>query len=740
MKSWWKPLLAIPSFLVLAGLPACRCSSSSSGQPTTDASAPVVRTAAEVRAKGNHLLGSTSPYLLQHAHNPVDWFPWGTEALEKARRENKVIFLSIGYSTCHWCHVMEKESFENDEIATILNQHFVAIKVDREQRPDIDMTYISAVSAMGSSTGWPLTVFLSPALEPFLGGTYFPRESKGNLPGFRQILGEVQNMWKNDRAEIHKRGQRMLGVVNVKTRPAGPLEIGPHQLQKALTRLDVFRDKTLGGFGQQQKFPNAPLLLAELRAARYFDDKLSKEHLILTLEQAARGGIYDPIDGSFHRYTVDRHWHIPHFEKTLYDNVQLAEIYIETGLWLKRDDFVQIGKGVLQDLMARWVDADGGLIVGFDADDAKGEGTYYTWTSQEIDQLLDKDAAKVFKDSYRISNKGDLHLQGRNVLHRNDECASHVDLGDPGWKNNLQASLEILRKAREKRSKPAKDDKVLTAWNGMAIGAFANAARWLDDSTFLQFANKLATHLHQNVYDSKQKLLQRGLRKKESVGPSFLSDYSLLGLGLLRLHAASGDQKWLLWARELADVIQAQYYHPNSHGFRLTPKVPPIAAHGPVILFDNEDGALPSGGSAAILFLLELGAMTGHDPFYKIGMASLQRQLMPITNQPTSASFSMVALEFTLASAHEVVIAGDWNQTETKELWDEVVPTNFGRILPIRLPADGASPALLKAYPALSGKDAQGKTSRAFVCQHGSCQAPTSDPIKLRSQLERKVK
>ena len=378
------------------------------------------RSLQDIRREGNHLVGEPSPYLEQHAHNPVDWYPWGEPALARAKRENKPIFLSIGYSTCHWCHVMEEESFTDDEVADFLNRHFVSIKVDREQRPDIDALYIAAVSKLGGSTGWPLTVFLTPQLQPFFGGTYFPKHSGRGRPGFLDVLSQVEEMWRDDPTSVINKGQAVLRQVEQQAKVAHQQgrKADETLVRAALAQLARARDPQWGGFGGRQKFPNAPLLLAELRHYQMFADKDARDHLILTLDQLASGGIRDHLQGSFHRYAVDRRWHVPHFEKMLYDNAQLAGIFVDAGRTFNRADYTKVGRQILDDLIAHWQRPDGGFVVGFDADDAGGEGTYYTWTPGELAAVLDPPQARLVEAVYGVTERGSPGLHGRSVLRR----------------------------------------------------------------------------------------------------------------------------------------------------------------------------------------------------------------------------------------------------------------------------------------------------------------------------------
>ncbi|MBC8067712.1 MAG: thioredoxin domain-containing protein, partial [Deltaproteobacteria bacterium] len=404
-----------------AGDPYGQGAPASAAQPTLP-DVPVPDAAlAQIREHGNHLRDEASPYLQQHAHNPVDWYPWGPEALARAKAEHKPIFLSIGYSTCHWCHVMERESFEDDEVAAFLNAHFVAIKVDREQRPDIDALYLEAVAAIGGSTGWPLNVFLTPELMPMLGGTYWPRTGDGRRPGFLEVVGEVERSWREHGEAAASTGREIIGRIAHTSTPSGG-DVAPSRIRvdEAIAALASTRDEVRGGFGSRQKFPNVPLLGFELRWAsrgQDADQLAAREHVLVTLTRMRSGGLRDPIAGSFHRYTVDPDWRVPHFEKTLYDNAQLAALYLEAARVLGDPSFEQVAREVLDDLLARWQLPEGGFVVGFDADDAGGEGAYYTWTRAELDAAFDADTAASLALVLDVDDAGERALGGRSVLH-----------------------------------------------------------------------------------------------------------------------------------------------------------------------------------------------------------------------------------------------------------------------------------------------------------------------------------
>ncbi|MCB9597594.1 MAG: thioredoxin domain-containing protein [Sandaracinaceae bacterium] len=690
------------------------------------------RAPAEVRREGNHLVGQPSPYLLQHAHNPVDWYPWGEEALARARELNRPIFLSIGYSTCHWCHVMEQESFEDDEVAELLNRQFVAIKVDREQRPDVDALYIEAVRRLGGSTGWPLTVMLTPDLVPFFGGTYFPRHGGGGRPGFLDVLREVRSRFDSQgSAVVAARGRAIFEQIEAASRQvsAGAEPPSPAVVDRAFARLATARDSRSGGFGSRQKFPNAPLLLAELRYFVRTGNALARDHLVNTLEQMARGGIHDVLFGSFHRYAVDPDWHVPHFEKTLYDNAQLGQLYVEAGRALEREDFVAVGRAVLDDLVERWQRPDGGLVVGFDADDPGGEGAYYTWTPAELTRALGDADGATFATMYGVTAGGDPSLEGRSVLHRVTPAALQVHLSmTPAQADAFTARVAPrLLAARAERRPPATDDKELASWNGLALIALADVGRWLDEPRYVEGAQRVAGFLLDHCWDGHRML--RGRRQGEPLGEGFLDDLALPALGLLRLHAADGDPRWLVAAHAIAAVILERYHDASLGTFLHTARAD--VPHGlPMRRPDLDDGVLPSGGNAATLLLLELGAMAGDRALYDAGEQAARGAAPRAVEDPFGAGFLLVALDHLVAPSREVVLAGD-----SAALWAVVRPTVTSRVLPIRVPTAGGSPELLAAYGALSGKVAIGGRATAYVCEIGRCELPTSDPAVLARQL-----
>jgi hypothetical protein len=704
-----------------------------------DAAAQVAARSTDViRREGNHLVGEASPYLEQHAHNPVDWYAWSDVATERAKREGKLIFLSIGYSTCHWCHVMERESFEDDATARFLNEHFVAIKVDREQRPDLDALFLAAVARLGGSTGWPLTVVLTPDLEPVFGGTYFPKTASGGRLSFLDVLREIEKRFVAEGPELARRGREVLAQIEAEGRVAGGDDpVTPAQITLAFASLDRSRDALHGGFGSRQKFPTSPLLLAELRHAERTGDARAKAHVTLTLEQMMRGGSRDHLSGTFHRYATDRTWHVPHFERMLYDNAQLAALYLEAGRALERPDFTRVGAATIEDLAASWQRPDGGLVVGFDADDPKGEGVYYTWTPAELERAIGAPQARLVGALFGVSIGGERSLDGRSVLHRvADEAAVAKGLGVAA--GDLSAAfdraLPTLRAIRDARPAPSVDDKELASWNGLALAAFAEGARRLDSPRFLEAAQRSARFLVDACWSEGGRSMIRGKRGAASLGEGFLDDYALPALGLLRLHAADGDLRWLAAARSIGAAIRERFYDERA-GVFLQAEAQIGPARLPLRRAESDDGVLPSGSSAATLLFLELGELTGDPAFVEPAARALRGASTRMIGDAFSSGFLLVAADHATSEVREVVIAGEANDPHTRALVREVSGESDARVLVARVPASGLPEALIKGFPALEGKKAIGEKPTAFVCKRGACEAPTSDPAALRKAL-----
>jgi uncharacterized protein len=700
----------------------------------------------------NHLAGQKSPYLLQHEHNPVDWYPWGPEAFEKARLEDKPIFLSVGYSTCHWCHVMAHESFENPAIAKILNDHFVSIKVDREERPDVDKVYMTFVQATTGSGGWPMSVWLTPDLKPFLGGTYFPPEDRYGRPGFATLLTRIAEAWKNDRAKLVEQGNQMVAALQeyATAAPGEDMQPGANILKNGYEQIARNFDSKYGGFGGAPKFPRPVTLNFLLRYYAREGDKHALEMALLTLRKMADGGMHDNLGGGFHRYSVDKYWHIPHFEKMLYDQAQLACAYLD-AFQITHDPFYEsVARDILDYVRRDMTSPDGGFYSAEDADSLfekgkpeHGEGVFYIWTKKEIDEALGKDDAEIFDAFYGVEPNGNApdgsdpqgEFTGKNTLIQRmtvAEAAKHFKKSEAEITASLAASHKKLFDIRAKRPRPHLDDKIITAWNGLMISAFARACEVLGDPAYLESATHAATFLKTHlVHDS---ALVRSYRDGASDVAGFADDYAFLIQGLLDLYEASTDIRWLQWSLELQEKQDALFADKKSGGYFST------AANDPHILLrmkEDYDGAEPSPNSVAALNLLRLSAMTGDEPMRKEAQKTIAALAGQLQKMPVAMPQMLVALDFSLAPSKQIVIAGKPGSIGARALLHEV----HSHFIPdkIVLHADGGDgqkflatkEEFLKTVDPIDGK------ATAFVCQNFTCQLPVTEVAALRKLLNK---
>jgi len=709
----------------------------------------------------NRLAQEKSPYLLQHAHNPVDWYPWGEEAFANARRKNKPIFLSIGYSTCHWCHVMAHESFENEEVAAIMNREFVNIKVDREERPDVDRVYMTFVQATTGGGGWPMSVWLTPDLKPFVGGTYFPPEDRYGQPAFKSVLERIATAWKENHDKIVEQGSKVVTALRESQSTAtAEGKIDSAILDAAYRQIDRSYDPKEGGFGNAPKFPR-PVTLNFL--TRFYGrdpnselGKYALEMTLLTLRKMAAGGMHDHIGGGFHRYSVDRYWHVPHFEKMLYDQAQLAVAYLDAFQITRDRQYESVARDIL-DYVARDMtakeggffsaeDADSPVAAGADRDHAQTkEGAFYIWAKKEIDAALG-DATEIFDFHYGVQAHGNApegsdpqdEFRGKNILvvrRTLAETAKQFRKTEEEIAKLLAQCRTKLFSIRSKRPRPHLDDKVITAWNGLMISAYARGARVLDEPRYLEIANRAAKFLTTNLYEEKSKLLYRNYRGGRSDIEGFADDYAFAIQGLLDLYEASFDVESLKFAVQLQETQDRLFFDEKNGGyFSTSGKDESVFLR----IKDDNDGAEPAASSVAALNLLRLSQFR-NDPA-AAGAARARKTIdafaTTLSHFPSAMPLMLVALDYSLSKPRQIVIAGKKDAPETKALVNEV----HRHFLPntVLFLADGAEGQrylgeendAIRAMSPINGKSA------AYVCENFTCKAPVTDPGQLSELLK----
>ena len=664
----------------------------------------------------NRLASETSPYLLQHAANPVDWRPWGEEALAEARERDVPILLSIGYSACHWCHVMEHESFADQATADVMNDLFVNIKVDREERPDLDGVYMDAVVALTGQGGWPMTVFLTPACEPFYGGTYFPPEPRMGMPSFRSLLQAVSDAYKDRRGEVAEQAARLVESLRSSSRVEADTDgLGEEILVSALAEHANQFDEAHGGFGQTPKFPPAPSLEFLLRM-HLRGNPQALEMATRTLDEMAAGGVYDHLGGGFHRYAVDRVWLVPHFEKMLYDNASLASAYLHAWQLTGTPRYREVVEETLDYLLRRMLLPGGGIASAEDADTDGHEGLTYVWTPDEIRAVLSAEQAAAIERAYGVEPGG--NFEGKSILH--DVGAANVD------REVLLEARQALRETRDRRPQPFMDDKVVVAWNGLTLAALAEAGAKLGRSDYVDAAARLAAFVLGETSTPDGRLL-RTWRNGRAAVPGYLDDYANVAHGLLELHAATGEARYLLESRRLAELAIELFADADNGGFFFT-------AHDSESLIvrkkELDDHPTPAGNSVMALVALRLGRLFGDDELERQGMRALGVARRLLERAPTAVGFLLGALELQLSPAREIAIVGGPGDDRTRALRDAVLERyEPNTVLAI---GDGVDDA---GIPLLAGKSLLDGAPAAYVCQNFACHAPTSDPAELAAAL-----
>ena len=686
----------------------------------------------------NRLAKESSPYLLQHAHNPVDWHPWGEEAFAKAKAEDKPIFHSIGYSTCHWCHVMERESFEDEEIAAYLAAHFVSIKVDREERPDVDAVYMTAVQATGQGGGWPLTAFLDHDLRPFFLGTYYPPEDRWGRPGFPTLLRKIHDAWTERREDVRRAGGEIETFVRTAFAPPGEAAVGEATLAAAVRQFQGRYDAPRGGFGEAPKFPRAHALSFLLQAADRPGLAGGREMALSTLRAMARGGMHDQVGGGFHRYSTDGTWLVPHFEKMLYDQALLATAFVEAFQATGEEEFARTATETLDYLLRDMAHPGGGLFSAEDADSEGVEGKFYLWTTAEIRAALGEEAPAAIR-VFGMEESGNFHGEaeeappGGNILHLPRERAALAkELGITvealalrigGWRKRL---LPL----RAGRVRPHLDDKVLAGWNGMAVAALARAGRVLGEPRYVAAAGKAADFVWTRMRPDGR--LRRSWREGRLSGPAFLEDHAFLGLGLLELHEATGDPARLEQAMETAREIPRLFGDGACAAFF---DAPADAAHLLARTRETDDWAVPSGNSAAACFLLRLGAMTGDPHFSAAGRGVVKALSGSLDRLPMGAPFLLMALDFDLGPSREVVLAGDPGSEGFRALDRALAARFLPRTVILRRPPGPDGDRTAKLLPWLAGYGPVDGKPAAYLCEGGACRAPVTTAEELGALL-----
>ncbi len=687
----------------------------------------------------NRLIKEKSPYLLQHAYNPGDWYPWGKDAFEKAKKENKPVFLSIGYSTCHWCHVMEKESFEDEDVAGLMNDAFVSIKVDREERPDIDSIFMKVCLKMTGSGGWPLNMILTPDKKPFFAATYIPKDSKYGRIGLLELIPRIKDLWNLKREEVEKLAEQNLSALkDVSTLGE---ELGEDVLHAAYEQLLGIFDDEHGGFGDATKFPTPHNLTFLLRYWRRTKDNMALFMVEKTLSAMRKGGIYDHIGFGFHRYSVDSGWLVPHFEKMLYDQALLALAYMEAYQATGKEEYGKTCREIFTYVLRDMASPEGGFYSGEDADSEGEEGKFYLWTEDEIRSILSGEEVELVKKIFNFASEGNFpegKSTRRNIIYMTNSLPkSAEDLKIPieELQNRIEAARRKLFDAREKRIHPCKDDKILTDWNGLMIAALAKGAAVFDEPAYTKSAEKAVDFILSKMTDKEGRLYHR-YKEGEAAVAAFLDDYAFFILGLAELYEATFEIRYLKKALDLCDGMIGHFWDEKNLGFYLT------ADDAEEVLFRKKeiyDGAVPSGNSAAMLGLIRLGKMTGNTEFEKRASQVAMAFSQSISQAPAAHTMLMLALDFAIGPSSEVVIAGDLQAIDTKNmlaaLRRKFLPEKMVIFRPI-----GDEPEIVQLAPYAKYMVSVDGKATAYVCRNFSCQPPTTDVREMLRLLNAPLK
>jgi uncharacterized protein YyaL (SSP411 family) len=689
----------------------------------------------------NHLINENSPYLRHHAHNPVDWYPWGPEAFERAQRENKPIFLSIGYSTCHWCHVMAHESFEHPEVARLMNETFVSIKVDREERPDIDNVYMSACQAMTGSGGWPLSIIITPDKKPFFAATYIPRESRFGLTGMMELIPHIRDLWATRRHEALNLSSKIATILQQASRETPGEELDEATLDLTYEQLAGRFDEKHAGFSGAPKFPTPHNLLFLLRYWKRSGKRAALDMVEQTLQAMRQGGIYDHVGFGFHRYSTDSQWLVPHFEKMLYDQAMLAMAYIEAYQATGKEDYGKTARQIFTYVLRDMTSPNGGFFSAEDADSEGEEGKFYVWTQDQVREALGNEEADFINQVFNIEKDGNFTEEatgkksGANILHLTkplEEIAPDLNLSLEDLQTHLKAARQKLFAYRDKRVHPMKDDKILTDWNGLMIAALAKGAQAFDEPEYAEAACVAADFILGNMRKADGRLWHR-YRDGQAGIEANLDDYAFLVWGLIGLYEAIFDARYLKGALELTNDMLKHFWDEDGGGFYLMPD------DGESLLVRKReiyDGAIPSGNSVAMLNLLRLGRMTANSDLEERAARIGRAFSGSVRESPAAYTQLMVALDFAIGPSYEVVIAGNAHAEDTKAMAKELMTRFLPNKVVLLNGSDRESPEIASLAEFVKNQSSIGGKATAYVCLNYSCKSPTTDINKMLELLD----
>ena len=687
--------------------------------------------------KPNHLINEKSPYLLQHAHNPVEWYPWGEEAFEKARRENKPIFLSIGYSTCHWCHVMEHESFEDSTVAAEMNKTFISIKVDREERPDIDNIYMTVCQMLTGSGGWPLTIIMTPDKKPFYAGTYFPKETRFGRIGMLELTQKIRDSWSNDREKINTSAEQITLAIQNIDKKVGSSEITEEATDNAFEQFSKRFDSEFGGFGSSPKFPSPHNLTFLLRYWKQTGNSDALNMVEKTLTSMRKGGIFDHIGFGFHRYSTDREWLLPHFEKMLYDQAMLINAYTETYQATQNKEYANVAEEIIEYVLRDMTSPEGGFYSAEDADSEGMEGKFYVWSVDEIREILNEKDAQLFITTYNLTEHGNFSDEstkaetGNNIPHLKygiHEVAKRIKLDEAELETRLENIRQKLFAVRENRVHPYKDDKILTDWNGLMITALAKTARVLNNKQIEDVAVKSMNYILTKMRKPDGKLLHRSRDGEVSIQAT-IDDYAFVIWGLLELYETTFNTKYLKTAVEFQEIQNKYFWDKTKGGFFFT------ASDAEELLTrskDIYDGAIPSGNSVSFNNLLKLGKLTANSNFEELAAQMSKTFSDAVNNAPSGTTMMLQGLNFALGNSSEVIIVGNEKLNETKEFLNklnrEFIPNKV-----VLFKSSNNKEALEQVASFTKDYKIEDKNLMVYVCKNFNCNIPTN---KFKTVLE----